>query len=379
MTDVWITADQVFDGRDLHQNAGLRIVDGVVRELGHALQPTARLNGLVSPGFVDLQVNGGGGALFNTTPTPDGIATIVAAHRRGGTTWVMPTVISDAPEVLDAAAAAIRAVGQMPGVIGLHIEGPHISPARRGTHAGRYVRPLDDRTMAIVADLRAADVAVMITLAPEAATLAQIAALAGLGAIVSLGHTNATAAEIAAALKAGATCGTHLFNAMSPMLGREPGAVGAIINADCYAGIICDGEHVADSMVGLAVRARPVPDRTFLVSDAMPTVEGPSSFKLYGQDIMLKDGRLVNAEGSLAGAHVTQAQGVKRLVGMAGVPLNTALRMATSIPAGCVGRPEIAQLIGCPLSDLILLAPDLDLIGPVAQVLSSNDLSDVGT
>lgn len=360
MTDLWLVPDAVFDGHILQQDMALRIVDGVVTDLQPqsdlpATAKTRVIAGTVTPGFVDLQVNGGGGVLFNQNPTPEGIAAVIAAHRPCGTVAVMPTVITDAPDVLmRAAQAAITARG-MPGFAGLHIEGPHMATARRGTHQADFIRPLDDTTLTLVTDLRERGIAVMITLAPEAATVAQISALAATGAIVSLGHSDATAAQAQAAFDAGARAVTHLFNAMSQMQGRAPGLAGAAINSDAYLGVICDGVHVDDAMLALAIRARPLSDRMFLVSDAMPTIGGPDHFQLYGQDIRLRDGRLINAEGNLAGAHVTQAQGVARLVARVGIAPQAALRMAITTPAHLIGADHLAQIVGRPISDTVVL------------------------
>jgi len=356
MTDHWIAPDRLFDGDTVNTGLAVRITDNRVVDIAPAPQSARRLTGCLSPGFVDLQVNGGGGVMLNTSPTAEGMATIAAAHRRFGTVAIMPTVITDAPEVLDRAAKAAIASRDRDGIVGLHIEGPHISIARRGTHDAQYIRDLDARTMDVVAALRDHGIAVMITLAPEAATTAQITALSDMGAVVSLGHTDATAEVVADAITAGATCATHLFNAMSPMAARAPGAVGAVINAPLHAGIICDGHHVDDSMIALAIRARPAKDLMFLVSDAMATVGGPDCFDLYGQTIRLANGRLINAEGNLAGAHVTQAQGVARLVNSVGVTLQDALRMAITVPAKLVGQTKRASLIGQDLRNLIVIS-----------------------
>lgn len=371
MMDRWIAPDLLFDGTNVLRSKALHLSGGRVAEVANAPADTLAVKGLITPGFVDLQVNGGGGIMLNTTPTLDGIAGILAAHRGLGTVALMPTVITDHPDIMDEAADAAIAAKGLHGFIGLHIEGPHISVARRGTHAARYVRPFDERTMATVMRLRAEGIAVMLTLAPENATPAQVATLARNGVVVSIGHTDATAEELRALMAAGATCATHLFNAMSPMLGRAPGAVGAVINSQCYAGIICDGHHVADEIVGMAIRARPAPGRMMLVSDAMATVGGPDEFTLYGQTIRLQDGRLVNEEGSLAGAHVTQALGVQRLVRQTGTPLETALAMATSTPAACIGRPDLGGLVGRGADDLVVLDADtLDYGGDLATALS---------
>ena len=371
MMDRWIAPDLLFDGTAVQRGKALRLSGGRVAEIADTPADALAVQGLITPGFVDLQVNGGGGIMLNTMPTFDGIAGILAAHRGLGTVALMPTVITDHPDIMDKAADAVIAAKGLDGFVGLHIEGPHISVARRGTHAARFIRPFDARTMETVMRLRAAGIAVMLTLAPENATPAHVATLAQNGVVVSVGHTDATAEEVRALMAAGATCATHLFNAMSPMLGRAPGAVGAVINSNCYAGIICDGHHLADEIVGMAIRARPGPGRMMLVSDAMATVGGPDEFTLYGQTIRLQDGRLVNEEGSLAGAHVTQALGVQRLVRRTDTPLETALAMATSAPAACIGRPELGGLVGRSADDLVVLDADtLDYGGDLATALS---------
>lgn len=371
MSTQWLAPDHLFDGDSLKTGLAVCVADGVVTEVAAAPSDATRIPGTLTPGYVDLQVNGGGGALLNADPTPAAIATIAGAHRQFGTVAILPTVITDAPKVLDAAAKAILSARDLPGVIGLHIEGPHISEPRKGTHDAAFIRPLDDRTIDVVRDLRAADLPVMITLAPESATLEQITELAKLGAIVSIGHSDATAEQAEAAIAAGVSCATHLFNAMSPMTSREPGVVGTVINSTLYAGIICDGFHVADSMVGLALRARPVADRMMLVSDSMSTVGGPDQFDLYGHQVVLRDGRLINRQGNLAGAHITQAEGVQRLISKIGLTPDAALRMAISTPAACMGLPALATPVNRPAEDLIVLDRDYAVTGTLADLLSA--------
>lgn len=359
-TEIWLCPDRIFDGRSLSEGLALGLRAGrTTRLLPMAALPpgAARLpiSGTLSPGFLDLQVNGGGDALLNNDPTPAAMATMAAAHRRFGTVGILPTVITDAPEVLEAAASAAIAARGMPGILGLHIEGPHLSLPRRGTHFPKWVRPFELPTLDLVRRLRMAGVFVKITVAPEAMQPGQVAALAATGAVVSIGHSDATAAATRAALAEGASCFTHLYNAMSPMLNRAPGVTGAAINSDAYCGIICDGHHVADEMVGLAIRARPLPGRMFLVSDAMSTVGGSDSFCLYGQEVRLVAGRLVNSEGSLAGAHVTMAEGLARLITVVGVAPEVALDMAVAAPARLVGQPALASPEGRDLADLVLL------------------------
>lgn len=366
MAETWILPELVFDGLTLQKSKALQLIDGTVSNLAPAEKAPANaraIPGILSPGFVDLQVNGGGGILFNQTPTTDGITDILAAHRRFGTTGILPTVITDTPEVISAAVDAVLGSQGAGGVLGIHIEGPHISVPRRGTHAAHLVRPLDDRTIAEVERLRQANIPVMITLAPEAATRIQISQLADLGAVVSIGHSDTTAEETHAAIAAGVSCATHLFNAMSPMLNRAPGVTGAVINSDIYAGIIVDGIHVADEMVSLAIRARPVKDRMFLVSDAMPTVGGPDHFSLYGEEVRLEQGRLVNAEGSLAGAHTTQADGVYHLVNHLGIEPSEALRMAITVPARMIGQDRLSNIVGMQTGDIIHLDDSLKFTG----------------
>ena len=375
MTDapVWLCPDLIFDGT-LRRSMALSVENGMTTNLCARadLPDTAAvhlISGTISPGFVDLQVNGGGDVLLNTDPTAAAMRHMAKTHRRFGTIGILPTVITDAPEILERVVEAAMAAKGGEGILGLHIEGPHISVARRGTHSARFVRPLDAVTMAQVARLRAAGVAVMITLAPEAVRPGQVADLVALGAVVSIGHSDATSQAVQQLLAEGASCFTHLFNAMSPMLNRAPGVTGACINSSVAAGIICDGVHVADEMVALAIRARPVPDTMFLVSDSMSTVGGSDRFMLYGAEIRLVDGRLVNAEGSLAGAHVTMAESLARLVRVLGVAPETALRMAVTTPARVIGRGDLAGVLRRRASDLVVLDGGWRVMGSLDRQL----------
>ncbi len=357
---IWIAPDALFDGKDLHADMALAIAGGRTGKIMRRANLPAEAKvievaGTICAGFLDLQVNGGGDALLNNDQSAGAIARMAAAHRRFGTVGILPTVITDAPDVLDRAVDAALAAQGMQGVLGLHIEGPHLSIARRGTHLAQYIRPFETRTMAHIQRLRAAGIFVKITLAPEAVTPAQVAQIVATGTVVSIGHSDARAEEVRALLAAGASCFTHLFNAMSPMLNRAAGVTGACINSLAYAGIICDGHHVADEMIALAIRARPAAGRMFLVSDAMSTVGGSDRFTLYGQELHLEGGRLVNAEGSLAGAHVTMAEGLARLITHVGVPPATALDMAISAPARVIGKPALASPAGRDLGDILVL------------------------
>ncbi|MDJ1009109.1 MAG: N-acetylglucosamine-6-phosphate deacetylase [Paracoccaceae bacterium] len=333
-----IAARHIWSGGELQHGQALAL-EGRTRQLRPLGGATPDLSvNLITPTLTDLQVNGGGGVLFNTSPNPDGLDAIATAHGRLGTGAILPTIITDAPEVLEAGAGAVIARRDDPRILGLHIEGPHISKQKRGTHDARFIRPLDARTFDVIDRLRAHDIAVMITLAPEQATSDDLKALAARGVVVSLGHSAATARDAEQALVDGAACFTHLYNAMEPMTSRAPGLLGVALTADCPAGIIADGHHVDWRMLQIAVRARPGP--TFAVSDAMPSVGGPDRFELYGQTVTLKDGKLVNAEGSLAGAHIDMATSLANLVRHAALPLAQACAMCTDIPRSVLGLPS---------------------------------------
>ncbi|MHA1546361.1 MAG: N-acetylglucosamine-6-phosphate deacetylase, partial [Alphaproteobacteria bacterium] len=256
--DWWLLPDQLFEAGTLTKNRAVHIAGHKISRILDAAQipQNARVwkpKAIAAPGFFDIQVNGGGGALFNTSPTPDGLQTIATAHRRGGTTWMLPTLVTDAPAVMEAAAQAIIETFGKFGICGIHIEGPHIAEAKRGVHAARWIRPLDSTTRRVVEQLTGASIPVLITVAPEAMAPGQIAGLVETGAVVALGHTSATAREVHGALREGATGFTHLFNAMSPMQGRAPGAVGVAINSTAFCSVIADGHHVADEMLRLAM------------------------------------------------------------------------------------------------------------------------------
>ena len=368
MTTVCLSPDAVFDGKTLRRDIALRINGDVVELVTGDLPGAIGVNGTVSAGFVDLQVNGGGGVLLNTRPTVAGLHRIAAAHRAFGTVRLLPTVISDTPDVLDRAVDAVITNDGAAGILGLHIEGPHIAEARRGTHAARFLRPMDDRTMSAVERLRLRSHAVMITVAPEMCTPDQIAALADMGAVVSIGHSDCDAETLSTALAAGARCGTHLFNAMSQMTARAPGVVGGLLDAGAYAGLICDGHHVSDAMIAIALRAQKTPERLFLVSDAMPTVGGPDRFTLFGEVVGLNAGRLVNAEGNLAGAHLSQAAGLGNLVNRIGIAPDRALSMVTRIPAEAIGLPDLAEINGRHVADLVVVDNGM-AVRPLASVL----------
>ena len=335
----WLLPQQLFDGSTLHHGMAVRVEGGVVAELApqalalKSRQPATHLLGTLSPGFFDIQVNGGAGKMFNSEPCAATLAHVGAALRAAGTTAWLPTFITDAPGRLPLAAEAVAQTLGRHGVAGIHIEGPHISPERRGAHRAEWVRPIDEASFATLAQLRQKGVPVLLTLAPECQPPGTVARLCAMGVVVSLGHTAADARQVNAALAEGARCFTHLFNGMTPMTSREPGVVGAALDSPAWCGLIADGHHVADAVLRVAIRSRPRSDRMVLVSDAMATTHGPDQFDLYGETIQVVDGRLINQAGSLAGAHIDLAACVQRLIQTVGVPATQALPMATRHPA----------------------------------------------
>jgi N-acetylglucosamine-6-phosphate deacetylase len=286
------------------------------------------------PGFVDVQVNGGGGVLFNESPTVEGIRILAAAHARFGTTGFLPTLISDDRETLARAIAAVDAAiaAGVPGVLGIHIEGPYLNQARKGVHNAAHFQTLDAEAVTLLCSLQRG--VTLLTLAPERAELAVLAKLATAGVILAAGHTDATAGEIAAAQRHGLSGFTHLFNAMSQLTAREPGAVGAALGEDeSYCGIIVDGKHVDPRVLKVALRAKRH-DRFMLVTDAMPAVgSNTASFQLQGRTITVIGDYCVDEHGTLAGTALDMSRAVRNAVSLLGLPLDEAVRMASDHPA----------------------------------------------
>lgn len=373
MSPLIFTGAAIFDGARLHPEAALVIEEGLVAEIvPREAAPDGAVieldGGVLAPGFLDLQVNGGAGVMLNDAPDIEGIRAICAAHARLGATGLLATLITDTPEVTRAviAGGAAAAEAGVPGFLGLHLEGPHLDPARKGAHDPGLIRPMTDVDLQmLIAAARRLPV-LMVTLAPENATPRQISALAEAGVVVSLGHSDASFASARSAFQAGATCVTHLFNAMSPLGHREPGLVGATLDAEgVYAGLIADGVHVAPEVIRIALAAKRGADRVFLVSDAM-AVAGTdlSEFTLRGRRILRRDGRLTLDDGTFAGADVDLPMAVRLLVERVGLPLTQALRMATAIPAACLGlADQLGTLAPGAAADLVHLDADLSLAG----------------
>jgi N-acetylglucosamine-6-phosphate deacetylase len=293
---------------------------------------------LLLPGFIDSQVNGGGGVLFNDSPSVEAIRQIGRAHRRFGTTGFMPTLISADLDVVARAIAAARGAieARVPGVLGIHIEGPFLNVERKGVHDPAKLRELDTSAVGLLTSLRIGRT--LVTLAPEMTKPQIIRQLEAAGVIVSAGHTNATYAEVVAALHHGLTGFTHLFNAMSQLTGREPGVVGAALESvDSWCGIIVDGQHISPVVLRLAMRCKPS-SRFMLVTDAMPSVgTNARSFKLEGRDITVSGNVCIDEDGRLAGSNIDMASCVRNAVNLLGVSLAEAVRMASLYPAEFLG------------------------------------------
>jgi len=317
--------------------------------------------GLLVPGFIDTQVNGGGGVLFNDAPTIETIRTIGRAHRTFGTTGFLPTLISDDLHVIRSGIEAVEAAiaENVPGVLGIHIEGPFLNEHRKGIHDADKIRALDEEGWSVLTSLKRGRT--LVTVAPECTTPEMIARLAAAGVIVAAGHSNGKYAEVKAAIAAGLTGITHLFNAMSPLGAREPGLVGAALeSAATWCGIIVDDQHVAPATLKIALKCKPH-DRFMLVTDAMPTVGSDSKeFLLQGKRIVARDGACFDENGRLAGSDLDMAWAVRNAIGLLDLPAETAFAMASAAPAAFLRLDqELGRIARGYRADLALLDSDL--------------------
>jgi N-acetylglucosamine-6-phosphate deacetylase len=342
---------RIFDGEIFHTDSAVLVEGAEIaaivshHEIPSGVQQISLAAGLLVPGFIDVQVNGGGSALLNDRPSVDVVKTIAESHRRFGTINLLPTVITDAPEVIAAAIEAVRQARAegISEVLGIHVEGPFLDPVRKGAHDPKFIRPITEEDVEMLGN---ADCGiVMLTAAPNRVSPEVIRALVAKGVRVSLGHSDATYAETQAALSAGATSFTHLFNAMSQMTGREPGMVGAALtDAKSYIGIIADGHHVNDAMLKLAFSTAST-RRFMLVSDAMtPAAGGPDRFMLQGRKVDRINGRLQLADGTLAGSNLTMDEALRYAVDRLEVPLEATLQMASRNPANFLGRGDLGRI-----------------------------------
>jgi N-acetylglucosamine-6-phosphate deacetylase len=357
---------RIFTGEEILQGRDLLLADGVIQALPPPDKSADAIDlegGLLAPGFIDCQVNGGGGVLFNDRPDAPAIAAIARAHRAFGTTGLLPTLISDHWAVMAAAAQAVRAARQQgqPGLLGLHFEGPYLNPDRKGAHDGGQIRPLDEAALALFS---ARDLGVVVvTLAPEMVPPGTIAKLSQAGVRVCAGHSAADFEQTMAALGEGLQGFTHLFNAMPAPQSRDPGIVGAALeDAGSWCGIIADGQHVHPATLRNALAAK-APQRMLLVTDAMPTVgSAENSFQLAGQTVTLTNGRCALADGTLAGSNLDMAAAVRNTVSLLGQPLQEALRMASLYPAAFLGLDgQRGRIAPGYCADLVLLDDDLNV------------------
>ncbi|MDM7457866.1 MAG: N-acetylglucosamine-6-phosphate deacetylase [Paracoccus sp. (in: a-proteobacteria)] len=357
-----LTARRIFDGRELLTGMTLIVENGRLAAIcpsSDAGPATAHLNGIIAPGFLDLQVNGGAGVMVGATIDDAGLAAICAAHRAQGVAGILPTLITDRPEVTRHVIRTVQraAAAGLSGLLGLHLEGPHLDPRRHGAHDPALIRPMEEDDLAMLCAAARALPCLMVTLAPEAARPDQITALRAAGVVVSLGHSGCTLSEARAAFDAGAGCVTHLFNAMSQMGHRQPGLVGATLTADVAAGLIADGIHVDPAALSVALRARP--RGLFMVSDCMAFAGTDlTEMNLGGRRIMRRDGRLTLDDGTLAGADLTLARAVGMIAALPGGGLARALAMVTAEPADVIGRPDLGRLVPGMKAEFTVIDPE---------------------
>lgn len=359
---------RLFDGERFLERQALVLEDGKIAGVValDCLDPDVAAEdlggGVLAPGFIDAQVNGGGGVLFNEMPDLEGAAAIARTHRRSGTTALLPTLITDTPDVTTRAIAAVReahATKSAPGVIGLHLEGPFLAPSRKGAHSEALIRQMAEEDL--VQLLNSGLQTLLVTVAPDQVEPRLIRRLTDSGVTVSLGHSDADYDTLCAAVDAGARGVTHLFNAMSPLSHRAPGMVGgALDRGELWCGIIADGHHVHPAVLRAALRAKAVPGRLFLVTDAMPTVGcTQDDFVLNGRRVLRRKGRVALEDGTLAGSDLDMAQAVRFAMNELELPPAEALRMASLYPAQFLGLEErFGRLEPGYRADLVLLDDD---------------------
>ncbi len=379
---------RIFNGVELLEDHCAIFVNGVCTDVVvvSAASSAERVieldNDVLSVGYTDLQVNGGGGVMLNDGPSLQNLVTIAEAHRKLGTVCLLPTLISD---TFDTTVAAINAVEQaidknVAGIAGLHLEGPHLSVAKKGAHAEQYIRPMDSADLNVLLEAARDLPCLMVTVAPENVTTQQVNALAEAGVIVALGHTDASYDTCVDYHKAGARCVTHLFNAMSQLGSREPGLTGAAIDCDALSvGLIADGIHVHPASIRAAWNGKSVSDRFYLVTDAMaPAGTDHQSFTLNDRTIYRRDGRLTLANGTLAGADLDLTGAIRLMHYGAGIDLESVLRSVTTVPRSVLSqgtnpntRAESGStsLIGTPIEDMIRISSDLLSVAPLESVI----------
>lgn len=369
MTDFAITNARVFDGTDFHNGKAVIVRNGKVDAIVESCDITENINVIdaknqtLAPGLIDVQVNGGGGVLLNDEPDVDGIRAIMAAHRKYGTTAMLPTLITDHRDKMEAAITAVTdAISQdVPGIVGIHLEGPYLNAERKGVHDANIIRPMEDDAIDLLT--RLPNGRILVTMAPEKAAKGTIKKLADRGVLVCAGHTAGTYNHVQAAIAEGMRGFTHLFNAMSPMTHREPGVAGAAMADDStWCGLIADGYHVHPAVLKVAIHAK-AKGKIMLVTDAMPTVGADEKrFVLGGEEIMATDGRCALADGTLAGSDLDMIAAVKNCVEMVGIDLGEALRMASLYPAAFLKLDDVMGRIAPGYqADMILFDDDYNV------------------
>ncbi len=358
MTKKRLHVKEYFDGENFIENKVFTISKGKITAIdSDILKSDEVISGLVVPGFIDLQVNGGGGVLFNSTPTAAGIEKIMLAHLKFGTTAMLPTLITDDISVMQKAADAVAEAinNNVIGIIGIHFEGPHLSVAKKGAHSEEYIRKITDKEWDV---LSRKDIGqILVTLAPENVSPEDVSRMVKMGIKVCLGHTNADFDTAQKAIDAGADGFTHLFNAMSPLQGREPGVVGsALLNDNASCGLIVDGHHVDYASCKLAIKTKPK-GKVFLVTDAMPPLgTDDKEFMLCDRKVILEGGKLTSPTGGLAGSVLDMATAIKNTHQILNIDLGEALNMATSYPASYINQQSIRGKLfeGCQADFVVL-------------------------
>ena len=363
-----IATPQLFDGTVMRGPALVTVSGSLIQNVsfGEAASPgmiALASDAVLAPGFIDIQVNGGGGVLLNGEPSKAGVRRIVEAHRRTGTTGCLPTLITDRTDIIERLAGIAQGSLQIPGVLGFHLEGPAINKVRKGIHLESEIRELSARDLAAMESFGDCGRSV-VTLAPECVPPSVIDDLLGAGLRVSAGHSEATAMQIVQAADRGLSGVTHLFNAMSQLTAREPGVVGAALDdGRLFAGIICDGLHVDPLSLRVAMRCKGR-DRLMLITDAMPLVGTDlRHFLLQGRHITLQGTRLTSPDGTLAGAHLTMMQAVQNAVALLGVGIANALTMASRTPATFLGlESELGAIAPGYRADLVAFSSKFEVI-----------------
>jgi len=296
---------------------------------------------ILAPGFIDIQVNGGGGVLFNDAPTVESINTIFSAHLKYGVTSILPTLISDDVEKMKQAIDSVEQMMKIAGnhTLGIHLEGPYIEVSKAGVHEKKHIRKISLGELKTILDSTSA--VKLITLAPELLDSSSMKYLLEKNIVMFAGHTNASFNTCNEFFKNGGKGATHLFNAMSQLTGREPGVVGAtFFNKNAKGGIIVDGHHV--DLHNVAIASRLMKGRLFLVTDSMPSVGSEiESFNIGEVTIFCKDGKCVTADGTIGGSNLNMLLAVRNCVSKCGIPLDEALRMSSTYQAELLGYGHI--------------------------------------